>query len=93
METVEAMFAEIGLLVLEGDAAGLAAKVSELSAARREPQVPAASASEEQAAAPESPRSPVVPEDHLPPEAAGVDEVSVAGQRGAPAPLIHSRDS
>jgi FlaA1/EpsC-like NDP-sugar epimerase len=33
-ETVESMFAEIGLLVLEGDAAGLAAKVSELSAAR-----------------------------------------------------------
>jgi FlaA1/EpsC-like NDP-sugar epimerase len=31
---VEAMFAEINLLVLEGDAAGLAAKVSELSAAR-----------------------------------------------------------
>jgi FlaA1/EpsC-like NDP-sugar epimerase len=38
VETVESMFAEIGLLVLEGDAAGLAAKVSELSAARREPQ-------------------------------------------------------
>jgi FlaA1/EpsC-like NDP-sugar epimerase len=33
---VESMFAEIGLLVLEGDAAGLAAKVSELSLARRE---------------------------------------------------------
>jgi FlaA1/EpsC-like NDP-sugar epimerase len=33
-EQVEAMFDEIGLLVLEGDAAGLAAKVSELSAAR-----------------------------------------------------------
>jgi FlaA1/EpsC-like NDP-sugar epimerase len=32
--TVEAMFDEIGLLVLEGDAAGLAAKVSELSALR-----------------------------------------------------------
>jgi len=31
---VEAMFDEIGLLVLEGDAAGLAAKVSDLSAAR-----------------------------------------------------------
>ncbi|MEA2253679.1 MAG: hypothetical protein QOI62_3216 [Solirubrobacteraceae bacterium] len=31
---VEAMFDEIALLVLEGDAAGLAAKVSELSAAR-----------------------------------------------------------
>jgi FlaA1/EpsC-like NDP-sugar epimerase len=36
MDAVESMFAEIGLLVLEGDAAGLAAKVSELSLARRE---------------------------------------------------------
>jgi FlaA1/EpsC-like NDP-sugar epimerase len=36
VEAVESMFAEIGLLVLEGDAAGLAAKVSELSAARRD---------------------------------------------------------
>jgi FlaA1/EpsC-like NDP-sugar epimerase len=36
VEAVESMFAEIGLLVLEGDAAGLAAKVSELSAERRE---------------------------------------------------------
>jgi FlaA1/EpsC-like NDP-sugar epimerase len=35
-ETVEAMFDEIGLLVFEGDAAGLAAKVSELSAVRAE---------------------------------------------------------
>jgi FlaA1/EpsC-like NDP-sugar epimerase len=35
-ETVEAMFDEIGLLVLEDDAAGLAAKVSELSAVRGE---------------------------------------------------------
>jgi FlaA1/EpsC-like NDP-sugar epimerase len=34
VEAVESMFAEIGLLVLEGDAAGLAAKVSQLSAAR-----------------------------------------------------------
>jgi FlaA1/EpsC-like NDP-sugar epimerase len=33
-EVVEGMFHEIGLLVLEGDAAGLARKVSELSAAR-----------------------------------------------------------
>jgi FlaA1/EpsC-like NDP-sugar epimerase len=31
-EAVESMFAEIGLLVLEGDATGLAAKVTELSA-------------------------------------------------------------
>ncbi len=35
-ETVEAMFDEITLLVHEGDAAGLAAKVSELSAVRAE---------------------------------------------------------
>jgi FlaA1/EpsC-like NDP-sugar epimerase len=39
---VEEMFAEIGLLVLEGDAAGLAAKVSQLSAdhLERQPGVP-----------------------------------------------------
>jgi FlaA1/EpsC-like NDP-sugar epimerase len=36
VEEVESMFGEIVLLVLEGDAAGLAAKVSELSAERRE---------------------------------------------------------
>jgi FlaA1/EpsC-like NDP-sugar epimerase len=66
VETVEAMFAEIGLLVLEGDAAGLAAKVSELSSARGAPE-------------------------QL--DLTGVDEVSVVGQRSAPAPLIHSRDS
>ncbi len=41
-EAVESMFAEIGLLVLEGDAAGLAAKVSELSAARLGYQPPGA---------------------------------------------------
>jgi FlaA1/EpsC-like NDP-sugar epimerase len=39
-DAVESMFAEIGLLVLEGDAAGLAAKVSELAAARREHPAP-----------------------------------------------------
>ncbi|HEY2719692.1 MAG TPA: nucleoside-diphosphate sugar epimerase/dehydratase [Solirubrobacteraceae bacterium] len=37
-EAVESMFAEIGLLVLEGDAAGLAAKVSELSVLHVEAQ-------------------------------------------------------
>jgi FlaA1/EpsC-like NDP-sugar epimerase len=40
-QAVESMFAEIGLLVLEGDAAGLAAKVSELSAARRDEEADA----------------------------------------------------
>ena len=37
--TVEEMFDQIGLLVLEGDAAGLAAKVSELSAVRSPPAI------------------------------------------------------
>jgi FlaA1/EpsC-like NDP-sugar epimerase len=37
--TVEEMFDQIGLLVLEGDAAGLAAKVSELSSVRVPPAV------------------------------------------------------
>ncbi len=41
-ERVETMFAEIGLLVLEGDAAGLAAKVSALSATRIQGGTPAA---------------------------------------------------
>jgi FlaA1/EpsC-like NDP-sugar epimerase len=40
---VESMFAEIGLLVLEGDAAGLAAKVSQLSVAHVEAQANGAS--------------------------------------------------
>jgi FlaA1/EpsC-like NDP-sugar epimerase len=67
-DAVEAMFAEIGLLVLEGDAAGLAAKVSELSAARSVPVAPAQ------------------------PDLSILGGVG-RGQRGAPAPLIHSRDS
>ena len=37
-QAAESMFSEIGLLVLEGDAAGLAAKVSELSALHLEAQ-------------------------------------------------------
>jgi FlaA1/EpsC-like NDP-sugar epimerase len=80
-ETVEAMFAEIGLLVLEGDAAGLAAKVSELSAARGAPEDPARAATAEDASAPEAPELP------------DVDETSAVEERSAPAPLIHSRDS
>jgi FlaA1/EpsC-like NDP-sugar epimerase len=69
VETVEAMFAEIGLLVLEGDAAGLAAKVSELSATRGKGEAREGSDSSEEV------------------------QVGVVEQRGAPAPLIHSRDS
>jgi FlaA1/EpsC-like NDP-sugar epimerase len=46
-QAVESMFAEIGLLVLEGDAAGLAAKVSQLSVAYVEAQANGASRSAE----------------------------------------------
>ncbi|MGO9321993.1 MAG: polysaccharide biosynthesis protein [Solirubrobacteraceae bacterium] len=53
-EAVESMFAEIGLLVLEGDAAGLAAKVSELAAARRDPPSDAS----------EQPGEPEQPDEH-----------------------------
>jgi len=72
VETVEAMFDEIGLLVLEGDAAGLAAKVSELSATREQPGVLQA------------------------PDSSGVEMNGADGEgerRGAPVPLIQSRDS
>jgi FlaA1/EpsC-like NDP-sugar epimerase len=69
-EAVEAMFAEIGLLVLEGDAAGLAAKVSALSAARDERG---------------SSQEPTANDVNRPD--GGHD------RRGAPAPLVHSRDS
>ena len=44
-QAVESMFAEIGLLVLEGDAAGLAAKVSQLSVAYVEAQANGAAGS------------------------------------------------
>jgi FlaA1/EpsC-like NDP-sugar epimerase len=68
-DAVESMFAEIGLLVLEGDAAGLASKVSELSALH----VEARAGSVRQGA---------------PAVAEPTKEVN-----GAPAALIHSRDS
>jgi FlaA1/EpsC-like NDP-sugar epimerase len=51
--TVEGMFEEINLLVLEGDAAGLAAKVSELSTVRAAPpQAPVATEPASDAGAP-----------------------------------------
>jgi FlaA1/EpsC-like NDP-sugar epimerase len=52
VEEVESMFAEIGLLVLEGDAAGLAAKVSELSAERHDTNEPQAQPLDTQREAP-----------------------------------------
>jgi FlaA1/EpsC-like NDP-sugar epimerase len=77
---VESMFDEIRLLVLEGDAAGLAAKVSELSAERREEPVRDGAASD----ALESPKHPA--------QAADGARVDGSG-RDAPAPLVHSPNS
>jgi FlaA1/EpsC-like NDP-sugar epimerase len=78
VEAVESMFAEIQLLVLEGDAAGLAAKVSELSAESREapiedghPQTPATEAEQGRSGGEQPP----------------------AARRDAPAPLVHSPNS
>jgi FlaA1/EpsC-like NDP-sugar epimerase len=96
-ETVEAMFAEINLLVLEGDAAGLAAKVSELSSVRRRPATAASPPVGPHAAPLDSDGEPVVPEPqqhrHVSP-ALGAGRAPAEGDpRGTPAPLIHSRDS
>jgi FlaA1/EpsC-like NDP-sugar epimerase len=82
-DAVESMFAEIGLLVLEGDAAGLAAKVAELDAARRGPQDSA------------PPGEPGTPEAG----ASGAHEggssngAGAGDRRDAPAPLVHSPNS
>jgi FlaA1/EpsC-like NDP-sugar epimerase len=80
VEEVESMFREITLLVLEGDAAGLAAKVSELSAGRpefpRERVVPPREAAAE--------RPPVAETD------AGK---APAEEHDAPPPLVHSPNS
>jgi len=93
VETVESMFAEIGLLVLEGDAAGLAAKVSELSAARNLPESPVAPALSD-SSAPEVPE----PFEESIGDGPGGQGESIGvlphdGEHRAPAPLIHSRDS
>jgi len=80
VEAVESMFAEIGLLVLEGDAAGLAAKVSELSAERRE-----APADGSEGTAEGSEPDPAPAASH---EASTGEDL-----RDAPAPLVHSPNS
>jgi FlaA1/EpsC-like NDP-sugar epimerase len=80
VEEVESMFREITLLVLEGDAAGLAAKVSELSAGRpefpRERGVPPREAAAERPAAAETDAAKAPAEEH-----------------DAPPPLVHSPNS
>jgi FlaA1/EpsC-like NDP-sugar epimerase len=100
VQAVEAMFAEIRLLVLEGDAAGLAAKVSELSGALRESDGaldeevrPPAEARE--AAGDEQVRTPTAgaPEPVAREPAGGGMAVPADGRRDAPEPLVHSPNS
>jgi FlaA1/EpsC-like NDP-sugar epimerase len=79
-EAVESIFAEIGLLVLEGDAAGLAAKVSELSAERRDAPL----SRQAQRVAGEA--------DGQGPDGPGVGHPQVA-RSDAPASLVHSPHS
>jgi FlaA1/EpsC-like NDP-sugar epimerase len=79
---VESMFAEIGLLVLEGDAAGLAAKVSELSSAQLAPVVDEHPSKEPAAAG-------IRPAEG--PAAAGIHPN--VDNHEASIPLVHSRDS
>jgi FlaA1/EpsC-like NDP-sugar epimerase len=77
---VESMFDEIRLLVLEGDAAGLAAKVSELSAEKRG----AARGAPGGAPPPPPPQLPTPSVNGAQPD---------GDRREAPAPLVHSPDS
>jgi FlaA1/EpsC-like NDP-sugar epimerase len=98
-EAVESMFAEIGLLVLEGDAAGLAAKVSALSPAGA------------RAGAPHGDRMGVRPGGEDRGSTHGVGDARACGdvdggraqaglgdnghptRSGTPEPLVHSQDS
>jgi FlaA1/EpsC-like NDP-sugar epimerase len=91
VEAVESMFAEIGLLVLEGDAAGLAAKVSELSAARRDapPGEPADPGGDGERAGGQRGGGDANGGARQAGERAG----ERAGRRDAPAPLVHSPHS
>jgi FlaA1/EpsC-like NDP-sugar epimerase len=79
---VESIFNEIVLLVLEGDAAGLAAKVSELAAQHREPEAPAAVAVSVNGAGPDG--------DHDGRGALAGGAEGDGEQREAPEPLVHS---
>jgi FlaA1/EpsC-like NDP-sugar epimerase len=77
---VDSMFAEIGLLVLEGDAAGLAAKVSELADERREAPGEEDGGRDDGEGPDLGPRAPNGSAGH-------------ATQRDSPAPLVHSPNS
>jgi FlaA1/EpsC-like NDP-sugar epimerase len=87
-EVVESMFAEIGLLVLEGDAAGLAAKVSALSPARARTdatKIDATAGDEVEGGHGQ------VEGGRSPGDIGDVDRRPT--RRGTPEPLVHSQDS
>jgi FlaA1/EpsC-like NDP-sugar epimerase len=86
VEEVESMFAEIGLLVLEGDAAGLAAKVSELAAAHRQ-------APPDELGGPDEPRGPGDSAGGAVGTAESNVDAPAAARRDSPAPLVHSPHS
>jgi FlaA1/EpsC-like NDP-sugar epimerase len=84
--TVEAMFAEINLLVLEGDAAGLAAKVSELSTVCAAP--PEGRGSQSSGAQVSS-----APPERMGGRAGSQSNDEPASAAESPVPLIHSQGS
>jgi len=101
VEEVESMFDEIQLLVLEGDAAGLAAKVAELTAERREPH-PRHSAPPPEDERPQRGEQPAgetldgAPEQDEREGSGGariVDRKGPAVAHDAPPPLVHSPNS
>jgi FlaA1/EpsC-like NDP-sugar epimerase len=88
-DEVESMFDEIRLLVLEGDAAGLAAKVSELSAERHESPESHREGPEARPEASEVPRE----ASEAAQEGAEAHPGAPGAQREAPVPLVHSPNS
>jgi FlaA1/EpsC-like NDP-sugar epimerase len=95
VKAVEAMFDEIGLLVLEGDASGLATRVSALSAASSRPTRP--EQDQPGGGHPELACSQADREQGSQEHRDGRDPDAWAGapgtRRGTPLPLVHSRDS
>jgi FlaA1/EpsC-like NDP-sugar epimerase len=95
LEQVESMFKEIVLLVLEGDAAGLAAKVCELTAERPDPGTDA----DDRRRTPAPAGADVSGDEVSGPARAGTDAPGANGspvppdRHDAPAPLVHSPNS
>jgi FlaA1/EpsC-like NDP-sugar epimerase len=97
VQAVESMFEEIGLLVLEGDAAGLAAKVSELSRDLRGQQAAEVADAAEARRDPGAERAEAAAgaQDATAAQPAGTAQPAgaPATRRDAPEPLVHSPNS